>query len=154
MDDAHRDTSTGGPAVLTLEAANALVPELNDLVGGQLERREAIEVALTELARLTGQTRGDLTPRAQDDEEAREKKRDILARIDAYQRAWRRLDEMGGVLKDPARGLVDFYGRIEAKLVWLCWCYGEREITHYHQLDEGFSARKPIDAKARKNALN
>lgn len=153
MDDELRDTK-GGPAVLTLEAVNALVPELNELVGGQLERREAIEGLLTSLANETGQTRGDLTPRAEDNGATREKKRDILARIDAYQRAWRRLDEMGGVLKDPARGLVDFYGRIEAKLVWLCWCYGEREVAHYHQLDEGFAARKPIDARARKNALN
>ncbi|CAN5767362.1 hypothetical protein BH09MYX1_BH09MYX1_34070 [soil metagenome] len=143
-----------GPAVLTIEAVNALVPELNALVQLQIDRREAIELALTELAQSTGQPRGDLTARPDDSAIAREKKRDILVRIDAYQRAWRRLDEMGGVLKDPARGLVDFYGRIDTKLVWLCWCYGEREVTHYHQLDEGFTSRKPIDARARKNALN
>ncbi len=154
MDDAIREPGRSGPSVLTLEAVNALVPELTRLVGTQLERRESIERSLTELATLTQQARGDLTPRADDSADVRERKRDILARIDVYQRAWTKLDEIGGVLKDPARGLVDFYGRIEAKLVWLCWCYGETEVTHFHQLDEGFSSRRPIDDRARKNTLN
>jgi hypothetical protein len=153
-DDTPFEQRPSGPTVLTLEAVNALVPALNELVGRQLALREGIERSLTELAQRTGQPRGDLTMRAQDDPAVRESKRAILAQIDGYQRAWRKLDEMGGVLKDPARGLVDFYGQIEAKLVWLCWCYGETEVTHYHLLDEGFSARKPIDARARRNALN
>lgn len=154
MDDTLGEVAPAGPTVLTLEAVNALVPELTELVAGQLQRRAAIEGALTELAHATQQTRGDLTLRPGDTDEIRKQKRDILARIDIYQRAWRRLDEMGGVLKDPARGLVDFYGQLEAKLVWLCWCYGENEVSHYHQLDEGFASRKPIGDRARKNALN
>ncbi len=153
VDDALGDQPRG-PTVLTLEAVNALVPALSDLVGRQLGRREEIERSLTELAQSSGQPRGDLTPRPADDVETRGRKRNILARIDIYQRAWSELEKMGGVLKDPARGLVDFYGQIEAKLVWLCWCYGEKEVTHYHNLDEGFSARKPIDARVRRNALN
>lgn len=140
--------------VLTLEEVNALVPALTELVGEQLKRRERIEELLTALALDTGQTRGDLTPRADDSRDQRERKRSILVLIDEYQRSWLRLDAMGGVLKDPEQGLVDFYGRIAEKLVWLCWRFGETEIAHYHQLDEGFSKRKRIDGFARRMLLN
>ena len=110
--------------VLTLEEVNALVPVLNELVGEQLKRREQIEEMLTSLALDTGQTRGDLTPRNGESAALRERKRSILARIDEYQRSWLRLDAMGGVLKDPEQGLIDFYGHVDAKLVWLCWRFG------------------------------
>ena len=61
--------------VLTLEEVNALVPALTELVGTQLKRRERIEELLTALALDTGQTRGDLTPRAGDSRDQRERKR-------------------------------------------------------------------------------
>ena len=51
---------------------------------------------------------------------------------------------MGAVVKDPRRGLLDFYGRVDGKLVWLCWQYGEDEVSHYHGLEEGFPGRKEI----------
>ena len=140
--------------ILTLEEANALVPTLTELAGAQLRRREQIEEMLTSLALDTGQGRGDLTPRASDTGDLRERKRSILVLIDQYQRSWLRLDALGGVLKDPEQGLVDFYGRIDGKLVWLCWRFGETEIAHYHQLDEGFSKRKRIDMVARRMTLN
>ena len=119
-----------------------------------MKRREQIEEMLTSLALDTGQGRGDLTPRNGESSALRERKRSILVRIDEYQRSWLRLDAMGGVLKDPERGLVDFYGHVDAKLVWLCWCFGETEVAHYHQLDEGFSKRKRIDTAARRMLLN
>lgn len=140
--------------VLTLEEVNALVPTLTELVGAQLKRREQIEEALTSLALDTGQPRGDLTPRAGESSELRERKRSILVSVDEYQRSWLRLDALGGVLKDPEQGLVDFYGHVDAKLVWLCWRFGETEVAHYHQLDEGFSKRKRIDTFARRMLLN
>jgi hypothetical protein len=51
-------------------------------------------------------------------------------------------------------GLLDFYGRIEGRLVWLCWRYGEDKLDHYHELDSGFSGRRPIGNVARQRVLN
>lgn len=154
MADPENELDRTARSVHTLEEVNALLPALSRIVGEQLRRREEIERSLTELAGLTHQARGDLTLRAEDGADVRERKRGILARIDAYQRGWTKVEELGGVLKDPARGLVDFYGVIEDKLVWLCWCYGEDEVGHWHRLDEGFSSRRPIDALARKYSLS
>lgn len=51
----------------------------------------------------------------------------------------------GCVVKDPEKGLVDFYTLSGDRLVFLCWHMGETEVTHWHPLDGGFAARKPLD---------
>jgi hypothetical protein len=61
---------------------------------------------------------------------------------------------MGAVIKDPQIGLIDFYGRVDGNVVWLCWKYGEEEVTYYHALDEGFAGRKEIGASVRLRLLN
>jgi hypothetical protein len=55
-----------------------------------------------------------------------------------------RIAESGGVPKDLGLGLVDFPHLRDGREVNLCWKYGEREIRHWHGLDEGYAARKPL----------
>ncbi|MCM3713902.1 DUF2203 domain-containing protein [Alkalihalobacillus oceani] len=52
----------------------------------------------------------------------------------------------GAQLKDVDRGLVDFPAFIGEKEVLLCWKQGEKEISHYHGLDEGYAGRKPLES--------
>jgi hypothetical protein len=143
------------PQFFTLEAANALVPQLRNLVGKQLVRRTEIEERLKALAVATGEVPTELAPPlASDTPVVRALKRELLERIGSYQEGWAEVEEMGAVLKDPRLGLIDFYGHVEGKAVWLCWKFGEDEIAHYHALDEGFSARKPIGASLKRSLLN
>ena len=53
-------------------------------------------------------------------------------------------EEYEGSVKSVEQGLVDFYGVIESRLVYLCWQRGEKSIEYYHHLDEGFPGRQPI----------
>jgi len=139
--------------VFSLEEVNALVPELTRIVGKQLELRASIEKMLDSLAEITG-ARGDVTPRASDTPDVRRQKREVARAVDTYQQGWSEVEVMGGVLKDPKEGLVDFYGKVGERLVWLCWKFGETRIDHYHQLDEGFSGRKRIEESGRRILLN
>jgi hypothetical protein len=146
---------TKEPQFFTLEAANALVPQLRDIVGRQLARRSEIEERLKVLASKTGEDPTELTPPGPSDPPpVRALKRELLEQIGVYQEGWTEVEELGAVLKDPRQGLVDFYGHVEGKAVWLCWRFGEEEIAHYHALDEGFSARKPIGASLKRSMLN
>src|SRR4029077_3501214 len=106
-----------------------------------------------DLADTTG-ARGDVTLRSDDPPELQRRKKEVARRIDVYHRGWTRVEEMGGVVKDPRIGLVDFYGRVGERLVWLCWKFGEAQCNHYHSLDEGFSARKRIEESGRHLMLN
>jgi hypothetical protein len=141
--------------VFTLEAVNALVPRLESVVGRQLARRTEIDALLARLGRELG---GEVPERIMldpaDPTDIRELKRGLVTELEAYRAGWRELEEMGAVLKDPRLGLLDFYGEVDGKLVWLCWRYGERECAFYHALNEGFSARRPIGASMKSRLLN
>ncbi len=70
-------------------------------------------------------------------------RRDALARrlkevIDGIQ-------EYGCQVKDLDLGLLDFPTLYRGKEVCLCWRLGEPEIAFWHEVDEGFKGRKPID---------
>jgi len=143
-----------GRPVFTLEEANALVPRLKSLIGAQMERRSQIERGLEQLAKLLGAVPDSIRIDDEDPVPVRNLKRDVAERIEKYRVAWREVEELGVVLKDARAGLVDFYGQVDGKAVWLCWKYGEEAVTHYHGLDEGFAGRKPIAATLRHRHLN
>ena len=142
------------PRVFTISEVNALIPDLSDLVGDQLREQSEIEHGLAELTRLSGSTPPSLQAGADDPKHVLKLKRDLRERIERYEAGWARVQTMGGVIKDPRTGLVDFYGRVGEKLVWLCWRYGEDSLSHYHDLETGFAARRPLTENVRRNLLN
>lgn len=54
------------------------------------------------------------------------------------------LDAMEVIIRDLDRGLVDFPALREGREVYLCWEEGEDEITHWHEVDAGFSGRQDL----------
>lgn len=130
----------------TLEEATALLPRVKTLVAEQLERRNTLEQLLGQLALRTGSPPETIVENPDDADDIKALKRDILARIEQYQRGWNELEDLGAVLKDAKTGLVDFYSKIEGRTVLLCWKHGEESIDHYHDLDSGFAGRKPLSA--------
>lgn len=133
------------PRVFTPAEVQALIPELAERVGRQLERQRDIEQCFGDLARRAGGLPGSLGPDPGGAPEIEKLKTELRRRIATYDSGWLDVQALGGVVKDPQVGLVDFYGRLEGKLVWLCWHYGEETLRYWHDLDAGFSGRRPLD---------
>ncbi len=142
------------PRLFTLEEVNALVPTLHRLVGRQMLRQSEIEDRLRLLSKATGKVPRELTIEETDSPEVRGIKADLMERIAAYEEGWQEITSLGAVIKDTRTGLVDFYGRVDGRTVWLCWRYGEERIDFFHELDTGFSGRKPLSQSARQKLLN
>lgn len=53
---------------------------------------------------------------------------------------------LGAIPKDLDLGLIDFPARLDGKEGYLCWKLGEKKVSHWHNLTEGFSGRKKIKA--------
>lgn len=140
--------------VFSLEEVNELVPKLSAAVKRQLERRSEIEALLMRLGRELGDVPERIVIDPADPADVRDLKRDLVRRIEEYRAGWKAVEQMGAVLKDARIGLLDFYGTVDGRLVWLCWKYGESEVAHYHALEEGFSGRKPIAHSMKLRLLN
>jgi hypothetical protein len=57
------------------------------------------------------------------------------------------IEEIGVQVKDLEQGLLDFPCVLDGKTVLLCWKLGEKEIGYWHGPEDGFEARKPVDAR-------
>lgn len=55
-----------------------------------------------------------------------------------------RMEEMGLEVKG-LDGLVDFRATMNGRTVYLCWKMGETHVSHWHELDSGFSGRRPLE---------
>jgi hypothetical protein len=140
--------------IFTIAEVDALIPELSELVGEQLLRQSEIEQCLGELTRVAGGLPRTLEPDSADSEIVARHKTELRRRIAHYENGWRGIQELGAVVKDPQIGLVDFYGSIDGRLVWLCWRYGEESLRYYHELESGYSGRRPLRPETRARLLN
>jgi len=121
----------------------ALIPALTRLMervmSSNAEAGEARERLQAEQRRI------DLAGGGVLDRRAWRADRDRIERLTAeIQRGLGEIAELGGVPKDLGQGLVDFLHLRNGREVNLCWKYGEREIRHWHGLDEGYAGRTPL----------
>jgi len=121
----------------------AMIPELTrvmkQVMSANVEASEARERLQAEQRRI------DLSGGGVLDRRAWRADKDRIERLTAeLQRGLGAITELGGVPKDLSLGLVDFLHLRNGREVNLCWKYGEREIRHWHGLDEGYAGRKPL----------
>ncbi|MEK6937135.1 MAG: DUF2203 domain-containing protein [Nanoarchaeota archaeon] len=55
------------------------------------------------------------------------------------------IEKTGCLLKDINEGLIDFYCLYEGREILLCWKEGEEDIEYWHEIEDGFRGRKPIN---------
>ena len=72
-------------------------------------------------------------------------KQNLNSKITIYYQAIQDLELTGVVIKSIEQGLLDFPAKRFDEEVWLCWKDGETEIKFWHDKDEGFLGRKPIE---------
>jgi hypothetical protein len=126
----------------TPEEANALLPEVRPVAERLVAHRRAMAVMAARRARYVqriASNGGDFDPQEQRTlEEEFEREGAAVAACVAQ------LEELGVLVKDLDRGLVDFPALRDGEEVLLCWEVGEDEIAFWHGVDEGFAGRKPL----------
>jgi hypothetical protein len=134
-----------GPRIYTPREASGLVPKLSrafDEIDQIKARLKTIKGKVDVLEMIWGdevraETNPDHREYAHYMEEIEQSKKD-------FDTASKRFGEFEAVVKSVEQGLVDFYGVIENRLVFLCWKRGEKAIEYYHHLEDGFPGRQPI----------
>jgi hypothetical protein len=123
----------------TVDEANRALPLVRRIMADIVEENERLQELLPVLkeARLRARRYG---PDEQLDRLRREVA-EISARLEGY---LGELSHIGCLFKGP-QGLVDFYSTHEGRPVYLCWHYGEEEIRFWHELEDGFAGRRPLE---------
>ena len=125
-----------------VEDANAMLPlvraiaeDLSQLSREVMERRER----LTVLRGHRQQARQDVYS-----EELAQVEQDLEQDGQKLQEYVEELRQLGVEPKNGILGLMDFPAWLDGREVYLCWQLGESEITHWHEIDAGFSGRQPL----------
>ncbi len=130
----------------TYQEASMLLPVLESLLKAAMDGKKQIEEidkqfeAVSTRVFLNGGTKLNivrLIRQKAEREKATQKVKDAIAEIDAT----------GVQVKDLDVGLLDFPCAVDGNIILLCWKRGEKSITHWHGVDEGFAGRKPIDER-------
>jgi hypothetical protein len=56
------------------------------------------------------------------------------------------IQEMGVLVKDLDIGLCDFPYEMDGRVIYLCWKLGEPEIRFWHEVEDGYAGRQPIES--------
>jgi hypothetical protein len=127
----------------TVADVEAMIPELARIMKGVMSAHAEVSAAQermqAEQQRIAMAGGGVLDRRAW-----RADKERIERLTGEIRRGLGEIVELGGAPKDLGLGLVDFLHLRDGREVNLCWKYGEREIRHWHGLDEGYTGRKPL----------
>jgi len=133
----------------TLDEAQLLLPVLESLLRTAIAAKKTVDEAdarqqaLQHRVFLAGGLLLDIVPLARKKAErakAEQRVKDALAEIDS----------IGVQVKDLDIGLLDFPCEVDGQTILLCWKLGEKAITHWHGVQEGFAGRKPIDQRIAK----
>ena len=63
------------------------------------------------------------------------------------------MEDVGADLKDWSLGIVDFPCRVGGQRICLCWQLGEPRVEFWHEADQGFAERQPIETLLTPEAL-
>ena len=133
----------------TLDEAQDLLPVLESLLRVSIDGKmqaEATEAEFQALAHRIFINGGmslnvpQIAFKKAEREKAVQRVKDAMAEIDA----------MGVQVKDLDIGLLDFPCEVDGQIILLCWKLGEKAISHWHGVSEGFAGRKPVDERISK----
>jgi hypothetical protein len=132
--------------MFNLEEAEKLLPQLEGWLRAAIENKKKIseiETEYTEMVRLLSTSGGRVLDIAHWIQRKQEEERSS----ESLRNAAHQIEESGCLVKDLEIGLIDFPCELDGREVYLCWKLGEPSIEFWHNTEEGFAGRKPIDGR-------
>ncbi len=129
------------PRLFTLDEAERTLPLVRRIVHDLMAEHPAWRRAVARYELLAGGTSADKG----EGEELQQTRAEVEQRAERIGAFLAELEAIGAHFKGFESGLVDFYSMRDDRLIFLCWQYGEPRISHWHEVDEGFSGRRPVD---------
>ncbi len=126
------------------EEAEELLPKIGPLLIGIRTKKQTVDSLEGELSKASTRIMmagGSTPPYA----ELAKKRAECTQTMAQITESIAEIQRTGCLVKDLEQGLVDFPCVIEGREAFLCWKLGEKRISWWHGIEEGFAGRKPID---------
>jgi len=130
----------------TVEQANKALPLVRLIIGDIVRQFRVVEDLQQRLSMVSKDRRRP--SRDLYSEELAQSQAELDAEEQKLASYIEELKRLGVEFKGPD-GLCDFYSIMDGREVFLCWRLGEPEVSHWHDLDAGFSGRLPLAEHAR-----
>lgn len=121
--------------VFTVEEANALLPQVRQLVEEMFALRQEAMGLRPDMWPVLEKAVGNGGSR---------KAGKLVETFKKFEQVIAQLHRLGCQLKGIEQGLVDFPAIRDGQLVYLCWQYNEPEVAFWHDIDAGFAGRQPL----------
>ncbi|HEX3797296.1 MAG TPA: DUF2203 domain-containing protein [Verrucomicrobiae bacterium] len=118
----------------TREEASALLPKLREWLDRLVELRSELEKNDRRIAGLMAEgqdTGGELVNQS-------------IKLLSEIKGLLQHFSDREIMIKDLARGLIDFPALIGDREVFLCWEKDEENVEFWHDIDSGFAGREPL----------
>ena len=135
---------TGVVRVFTTEEAEELLPTVDSLLQKLVDtsvKQKLLEEQANEI--LDEVMEEGTHPNAID--ELKEIKETLDINVREIDKVEGEISNMGLNVKDPILGIVDFPAMRGDQPVYLCHRLGEKRMTHWHNVEDGFEGRIPLD---------
>jgi hypothetical protein len=130
----------------TVDEVNRHVPELEEVFGRVIQIRAQLKTLYRRLDEKRFAPSDEhfsvLIPGAPPD--VVRDRASFKALVETLREDLARVHATGCVIKDVETGLVDWPARSDGRDIWLCWRYGEKEVAFWHDVETGFSDRRPV----------
>ena len=127
--------------LFTVAQADAVIAAVEPLLARMTSAASRLVAAKARLDQLTEAMRAN-----GHGEETLSLQAEIEALVGELQEVVAACEAVGIEVKDFERGIVDFPARYQGRFIMLCYRPGEGRIRYWHEVDDGFAGRQPIDA--------
>jgi hypothetical protein len=128
----------------TVAEANALVPALEVRFSKVMQLRAQLRQSYDALDAAGEPPTAESLERSDGSDDRKKLRGRFRALLEALTEELAAVEGLGVSVKDLDLGLCDFLGEREGREVWLCWQYGEKAVSFWHELGEGFGNRHPL----------
>lgn len=119
----------------TLAEANALIPQLEELLREMIVLRDSLMTMGASLQPMLLRAGGNGGSKAGSE---------YVLTMQRFNACLSVFQDLGCELKDLDDGLVDFPSYRQGQLIYLCWKRGEDRIEWWHTMEAGFAGRQPL----------
>lgn len=139
-------SDTSSKIYFSVAEANAMIGDLERAFGRMLQMKAQLREVYTRLEEVGYAPARDEFDHFPDDAPSGviNDLSTLRTLIDAITAEVGALDEAGCMVKDIDEGIADWRARKGGREVLLCWKLGEKEVAHWHEIDAGFTGRRPV----------